>query len=250
MESTLEQYYFNIAVVHRWSALFAKLALASIVAAVATGNRKPGQQFLALAFAVQFLLAGWLAVTINTSEEFAGYAARAALPVGIVSIVLALALGLTLFYPEGQWRVRHEQGWRTALGWMLIGLGFVYPFHGDSLWRGALWAPVGAIPHPGLLIAGALAWIGMPDTHRLAAWALALGALAIGLIDILAGGVQSSWLLVGLGGLLVVDLVRSMLHSGGIVEDDTPRVDRQKRVRAHREVEEKTKPQGRTWKLK
>ncbi|MBX3729514.1 MAG: hypothetical protein KF858_10050 [Candidatus Sumerlaeia bacterium] len=250
MESALEQYYFNIGFIHRWSALFAKLALVSILAAVVAGNRKPGQQFLALAFAVQFLLAGWLAVTINTSEEFAGYAARAALPVGILSIVLALAMGLTLFYPEGQWRVRHEQGWRTGLGWALIVLGFVYPFHGDGSWRGALWSPVGAIPHPGLLIAGALAWIGMPDTHRLAAWTLALGALAIGAIDIAAGEVRSSWLLVGVGGLLLVDLVRSTLRSGGVVEDDTPRVDRQKRERVQREVQEKTKPQGRTWKLK
>ncbi|MDK2972406.1 MAG: hypothetical protein PWP23_2161 [Candidatus Sumerlaeota bacterium] len=250
MTLPLENYYDNIAMIHGVSGLFGKLTLGAILGAVATGNRKPGQQLLSLILGVQFLVAGYLAVSVSTSETFAGYAGKAALPIGGVSIIAGLAMLLTLFYPEGEWRPTNSAAWRRWAGWILIFAGFLYPFFTKGWIRPIFFAPVGVIPHPGLLIGGALAWMGMPDTNRLAAWTLGIAALAVGAIDVFGAGINSSLLLLAIGCLVVVELVRSMIGAGGIAADDTPRVDRVRREKTREVIKEKTKPQGKTWKLK
>lgn len=249
MEELLQAYYQRIAVVHGLTGFFAKITLGAIVAAVAMGNRRPGYQLLNTVLGIQFLIVGYLAIAqIAPASGDAGFGA-AVVPIGVLGVGLAIVFGLAVLKPEGQWLTARQPSWRQVIGWALIAWGFYYPIFSRGWIGPVFFSPTGALPQPLLLIACSLAWLSMPDTNRLVSWAAGVAALVVGAIDVFAAGVQSSWLLILLAGLLGWELLGSTIRSGGIFEEDVPQTDKAQKEKKKEEIRQKSAP-GREWKLK
>ncbi|MBI5155623.1 hypothetical protein HZA57_10340 [Candidatus Poribacteria bacterium] len=238
MTSELAGYYGQVAQIHGLSAIPAKVCLLAVMGAIAGGNKRPGQQLLTAVFAAQFAVGFWIAITADTP---------AALPAGVICLVLALALGLTVLKPEGQWNVAPKESWRRWAAWIVLALAFWYPPFTDGWLRPLLFSPMAVLPQPVLLAAGAIAWGSLPNTPRLAGWSIALGLVAVGVLDMMAAASLWAWLSLLAGGILVWELYRCAVRSGGVIEDDIPPVDRAKARKARKE--EGTKEE-RVWKLK
>ncbi|MCB2154345.1 hypothetical protein KQI84_05625 [bacterium] len=245
MFDDLVQYYEILTRLQGWTGLIAKVCLASILAAIAGGNRRPGQQLLSVVFGVLFFRI-FLSLFIR-NEQGAFNVSPAMLPMAVPAFVLALVFAITVFKPEGEWVVLHPVPWRRWLGFLLLAWAFYFPVHSDSELGAILFSPMGVIPGPALLAAGTVAWLSIPNTPRLAGWALALALIYYGIMEMVAGiGSSAVMLLLGLG--LGGELIFNTMKAGGILEDDVPPVDRKTR-RPTREQKEKGKEQ-RTWKLK
>ena len=231
----LRDYYENLTLLQAWTGLSAKICLGSILAAVARGNRRPGQQILSVAFAVLFF---WAFFLVFGTDLLA-----AAVPV----LVLGIVFVITAAKPQGEWTVIHGTSWRRWAGLLLLAWAFYYPVFSRSALGAILFSPMGVLPQPILLAAGTLAWLSIPNTPRLAGWALALGLVYFGVIDMM-GGILSSAVLLVLGLALGGELIGLSVKAGGVLEDDIPPVARRARISAKAE-KEKT-GEKRVWKLK
>lgn len=244
----LDFFYTQIGVVHGATGLVGKVALVSVLGLVWAGVRRPGQQLLAGLMALQFLAAAWTVFSYCTGPGVPKQAGGAGIGVAACSLVLGIVMVVAAARPEGEWSLRPAEGWRAAVGGAAVLWAIYYPEFTRGALRPILFSPTGALPQPTLLVAAAAALMSAPNVPRLAGWTVAGGAVVVGLLDA-TGGVRSSWVLVGLGAVVATDLVRSVIGAGGILEDDVPPVDEQRRTTARRQTQEKAEPTKR-WKLK
>jgi len=245
MEHAILGYYEQVAAIHGMTGLVGKLSAGLAIGALALGAKQARERLVPMILAVHFFLAAWTAAGFAMNPVYAKVGS-ATLPVAVICFAMAAIMGYLTAKPDGVWTLAHAVAWRRAVAWAVIAWAFYYPVFGRGWTASILYAPMGVLPQPTLLIGGALAWIGLPNTSRLAGWALTGGLVALAVID-LAAGVQSSWLLLVLGLVLGGELVRSVMKSGGMFEDDVPDVEKERFKRER--VTEETKP-GKVWKLK
>jgi len=244
----LDFFYSQIGVVHGLSGFVGKIALGSALALVHAGVRKPGQQIFGAVIAIQFLAAAWTLFDVSTGPTAPKGSGFAAIGIAATSLVLAILFGVCVAKPEGEWSTKSIAGWKNGVGALALLWAFYYPEFTRGAFRPILMSPTGALPQPTLVAALVVAWLSMPNPPRLAAWGLVGGGIVVGAIDA-THGVPSSLVLVALAGLLGFDLVKSVAGSGGVLEDDVPPVETERKLRLKREVVEKTEPQKR-FKLK
>ena len=248
MNEGLLAYYQQATIVHQFTGLIGKVTLAVVLGAVAGGNRTPGHAILTSVLGVHLLIAAWLGFSIGSDDGIGTMVGRAWLPLSVIAFVCGACLLGSLAAPEGEWRTRHAHPAVHWLAWGLIVWAFLFPVFRGFGFKSILFSPMGVLPQPTLLVACALVMLSMPHAHRLIAWSAALGAIAMGIVDILAG-VQSSWVLILAGLGAMTPLIKSQIAVGSIIEDDIPKVDVIKKARAQREMKEKTSDK-KQWKLK
>lgn len=244
----LDFFYAQIGVVHGFTGIVGKVALGSAIALVHAGLRKPGQQLLGGVIAFQLLVAAWTLFDVATAPAAPKGAGLPAVGVSAASLVVAVLFGICAFRPEGLWSTKSAAGWKNGIGALAIAWAFYYPEFTRGWVRPILLSPTGALPQPTLLVAVVLAWLSMPNAPRLAAWGAAAGAAVVGIVDAV-NGVPSSLVLVAVAAMIAVELARSVIKSGGVLEDDLAPVDEERKFRFRRETEERTAPQKR-FKLK
>ncbi len=230
------------------SGIVGKIALGCVLLILGLGNKKIGGQLLPLMAGAQLLTAGWLAWSTGTAANVPTNAGGGIVGVAVLCLVAGLALGISAFVPEGQWRVLAPKGWRRWTGLALIAWGFYMPVF-QAGWIKPLWAsPVGILPHSTLLVLAAIAWSSIPNTPRLAGWTLAIACVALGVSDMVVG-LKASAVLLLMGGVLIVELGRMTMQAGGVLQEDIAPIDRELQSKREKEYKEKTAPEKR-WKLK
>ncbi len=246
----LERFYTQLAVIHGASGFVGKIALISVVLLIHKRVRRPGEQLFAGVVCTQLLISAWMLVSTATQPNMPSGTATVPVGIAVVSLVVAICFGIAVAKPEGEWSAKGDAGWKSAVGLAALVFAIYYPMFTRGWIRPFFFSPTGVLPQPTLIVAATLAWLSMPNTPRIAGWAAGLGALVIGGIDVL-NDIRAGWVLIGLAGLTGWELARSTMHAGGVLEDDEPPVQKEKRVKLKREVKEKVAPvEQKRWKLK
>lgn len=203
--SDLQGFYAYATMLHGLTGLVGKLSLGTALAAVAMGNRRPGQKVLITVLAVHALSAAFVVWTTASGPEMREAMANAAGPVGALSLILAVGFGLLAWRGAEDWRASHpSQPAITAVAWATIVWALWMPLFSRS-WLGAvLWSSVAVLPHSTLLVAGALAWMSARGADPRRNWFVAGTCAGLALYDVALGRVWPSLvLLVPAVGILV-----------------------------------------------
>lgn len=249
MASPLYAYYEYVGPLQGLTGLVSKVCLGAILAAVAMGNEKPGQRLLTAVVGVEFLLAAYVTVSFIGDPVYAKLRSAVTVPlIAIVCFVLGVSWLINAAKMEGRWTAWPRKHWKRAVAGLLYAWAFYYPVFTDGWLRPVLMSPGAALPQPILLAGGTLVWLSMPNAPRLAAWATAIALIVVGLADIALAGVGSSLILLLLSGMIGVQILASS-REGGLLGDQVPPVDLERRSRLKELQKERTEPERR-WKLK
>ncbi len=245
----LERFYTQLAVVHGASGFVGKIALICVLLLIHKRVRKPGEQLFAGVVCAQLAIAAWTLVSAATDDAVRS-PGKAPIGIAVASLVVAVCFGISLARPEGEWSTKTRANWKNAVGLAAIAFALYYPMFTRGWIRPAFFSPTGVLPQPTLIVAATVAWLSMPNAPRIAGWAAGLGALVVGGIDVL-NDIAAGWVLLGLAALTGWELVQSTRAAGGVLDDDEPPVDRERRMTLRRETKEKVAPtEQKRWKLK
>lgn len=202
--SDLQGFYAYVTLINGLTGLVGKLSLGLTLAAVAMGNRRPGQKILVIVLAVHALSAAYV-TSATAAEGLREPMANAAGPVTWLSLLLAVGFALLAWRGEEDWRTIHPtQPAITVAAWAAIAWAFWMPVYSQSMLGAVLWSPMAALPHSTLIVAGALAWMSARGGDQRRNWFVAGTCAGLALYDVALGRAWSSLaLLVPAIGILV-----------------------------------------------
>lgn len=211
----LQTFYTYATQINGLTGLVGKLPLALVLAALALGNRRPGQRVLGIVLAVQSLSAAYVVSAVAADDTLRAPIANAAGPVGVLALVLALGFGWVAWRGAEDWRTAHpSQPAITALAWTAIVWAFWLPAFSRSALESVLWSPMAVVPHPTLIVAAALAWMSARGGNPTRNWLVAGTAAGLALYDVGLGREWSSLVLLALAiGILVEQRLQAPAES-------------------------------------
>lgn len=247
--NTIQALYANAPRINVGTAIAARVALASVLYLVHSGNRRPGQRLLTATLAV-LMVSGFVVSVSRALDPPPGVTDLVPL-VATVCLGSAIALFWGTVQHEGEWSVLPPASPRNSRRGMAAGLlvlAFYFPFFRTG-WLASAWAsPLGVLPHQALLIGLLVAWASGSNVPRLPAWTLCCASILLGLTDVFAAHVwQGVPGLLG-GAALAVRLYR-IAAGVGLTNDDEPDVEKVARQRRAARDDLKEESQ-RVWKIK
>jgi hypothetical protein len=204
--------FYSYAVYMYWpAALTGKVALLSVLVAVAGGNERPGHKLLTATLAAHLLMSAFILFVglIMVGMPFGNRLLRGPVgePVAILALLVGATIALCLFAPGIKWQTRSEHRWAGPVFWTALAIAVFHPFFNDSVLGAILASPTAVLPHPTLMAGCALVWMTGREAHRITGFALVGGAFLLGLHDALIWGIGSSWLLVAYASAAAVVLL-------------------------------------------
>jgi hypothetical protein len=196
----LVQFYTYAAYMYWPAAFTGKVALLSILIAVAGGNERPGHKLLTAVIAAHLLMSSFILFVglISVGMPFGPRVLRGPVgePVAILALLVGATVALCLFAPDIKWRTSSEDRWAAPVFWAAMALAVFHPFFNDSILGAIIASPTAVLPHPALMVGCALVWMTGRAAHRIAGFSLVGGAFLLGFHDAVIWGIGSSWLLI------------------------------------------------------
>lgn len=241
--------FYEVLTTTYWIAgLSGKLTFALILVMMLQPAFKKRDELVQALFAAQFLMLAYNLYTEVQSSLPESLNKGTLLALVVLSFVLALCLGLSAYKSEGSLQLRWRGSGLQWLGLASILAGVLYPLFCKSVLLIIFSSSVSILPHPSLYVLLGALFLVYPNAPRLPMMAASIGAIVLAVIDYRLG-ISSTLPLAVLGAILATLQVKGAIKSGGVLDDDHPPVDVEKRKKS-RAVVSKKADKERTWKLK